>query len=192
MERQIDSRVAQPPPAVLLGEHLEQNSQNFLKDRIRQQAQVEGVPLTSDEEMYLELASGGRMAEANQALRKLKENESIQHFGQKLATLLSNAYQQDLKSDPNAKVRYMEAMQSLTGGHSIFRLVLPLILGRGIDTDMSTGAPVSIPGNLPPTAPDFQGNIPEVRPESSFKRFMLLLILVIAGLVIWLMISRTR
>src|SRR5947207_434277 len=103
-----------------------------------------------------------KRAEAKKALRKLKENESIQHFGQKLATLLSNAYQQDLKSDPNAKVRYMEAMQLLTGGHSIFRLVLPLILGRGIDTDMSTGTPVSVHGNFPPTAPDFQRNIPHV------------------------------
>jgi len=171
---------------------LDINSANFLKERIRQQAQAEGVALTPDEEMYLELASTGRMEAANQALRKLKESESIQHFGQKLASLLSNAYQQDLKSDPTAKARYTEAMQSLVGGHGIFRLVLPLILSHGADTDMSTGTPVSIRENLPPNVPDPQGNIPDVRPESSFKGFMLLLILVIAGLLLWLIITRTR
>ena len=168
------------------------DAKNFLRDRIRQQAQAEGVPLTSDEEMYLELASSGRMEEANQALRKLKENESIQHFGQKLASLLSNAYQQDLKSDPAAKARYTQAMQSLAGGHGIFRLVLPLILSHGVSTDMSTGTPVGIRDSLPPTVPDLQGNIPDVRPESSFKPFMLLVLLVIAGLLLWLIITRTR
>ena len=171
---------------------LDPNSVNFIKDRIRQQAQAEGVPLTSDEEMYLELASSGRMEEANQALRKLKENESIQHFGQKLASLLSNAYQQDLKSVPAARARYTEAMQSLAGGHGIFRLVLPLILSHGVSTDMSTGTPVGIRDSLPPTVPDLQGNIPEVRPESSFKPFMLPLLLVIAGLLLWLIITRSR
>ena len=168
------------------------DAKNFLKDRIRQQAQAEGVPLTSDEEMYLELASSGRMEEANQALRKLKENESVQHFGQKLASLLSNAYQQDLESDPSAKARYTQAMQSLAGGHGIFRLVLPLILSHGVSTDMSTGTPVGIRDSLPPTVPDLQGNIPDVRPESSFKPFMLLLLLVIAGLLLWLIITRSH
>ena len=171
---------------------LDQCAANFLRDRIRQQAQAEGVPLTSDEEMYIELAGTGRMEEANQALQRLKENKGIQHFGQKLAGLLSNAYQQDLKSDPSARTRYTEAMQSLAGGHGIFRVVLPLILSHGVSTDMSTGTPVSIREDLPPNVPELQGNVPDVRPESSFKPFMLLLVLVIAGLVLWLLITRSR
>src|SRR5205814_8625793 len=106
--------------------------------------------------------------------------------------LLRNAYQQDRESDPSAKARYTQAMQSLAGGHGIFRLVLPLILSHGGSTDMSTGTPVGIRDSLPPAVPDLQGNIPEVRPESSFKPFMLLLLLVLAGLLLWLIITRTR
>ena len=185
------------------------NSPNFLKDRLRQQAQTEGIPLTPDEEMFVELATSGRMQEANQVIQNIKQKESIQQFGQKLVTLLSHAYQQDIKTDPQANIRYKTAMQSLAGGHSIFRFVLPLILEHDAENDMMAGAPRSIPGPVPPGAEAYipanpnEGlppvydprtrEIAAIKPEAfSWKPFMLLLLFVIAGLLLWLIITRSR
>jgi len=187
---------------------------NFLKERLRQQAQAEGISLTPDEEMFIDLATSGRMQDANQVVQNIKQKESIQQFGQKLMTLLGNAYRQDLQTDPQAKEKYKAAAQSLAGGHGIFKIILPLILERGIELQESAGSdmvvtrkvsilgtvpagssksfresvpPITSTSNLPEPPPP---NIPGVEPESSVKRFLVLLFLVIAGLVLWFLISR--
>ena len=174
-----------------------------MKDRLRQQAQAEGISLTQDEETFIDLATSGRMQEANQVVQNIKHQESIQQFGQKLMTLLANAYRQDLQTDPQAKEKYKAAAQSLTGGHGIFKFILPMILERGFEqiehgpgTDMILGVPRSIShsapritstSSLPDPAPP---NMPGVEPESSVKRFLIMLFLVIVGLVLWFLISR--
>ena len=193
---------------------MDQIGANFLKDRLRQQAQAEGISLTQDEEMFIDLATSGRMQDANQVIQNIKQKESIQQFGQKLVTLLGNAYRQDLQTDPNAKDRYKAAVQSLAGGHGIFKFILPLILERGVElqemgeSDMVVGRKISITGKIsvhgskhfqesvPPITstsslpePPPPG-VPGVEPESSVKRFLMLLFLVIAGLVLWFLISR--
>ncbi|PYP90503.1 MAG: hypothetical protein DMG65_11470 [Candidatus Angelobacter sp. Gp1-AA117] len=180
---------------------MDQIGTNFLKDRLRQQAQAEGVSLTSDEEMFIDLATSGRMQEANQVIQNIKQKESIQQFGQKLVTLLGNAYRQDLQTDPQAKDKYRAAVQSLAGGHGIFKFVLPLILERGAElqnaeSDMVLGVPKSMSRPAPPITstsnfPDpSPAGVPGVEPESSVKRFLMLLFLVIAAVVLWFIISR--
>ena len=193
---------------------MDQTGISFLKERLRRQAQAEGVSLTPDEERFIDLATSGRMQDANQVVQNIKQQESIQQFGQKLVTLLGNAYRQDLQTDPQAKERYKAAVQSLAGGHGIFKFILPMILERGVELQESAGSdmivtrkisvlgtvpsgspktfqesvqPITSTSSLPDPAPP---NMPGVEPESSVKRFLVLLFLVIAGLVLWYLISR--
>lgn len=193
---------------------MDQIGSNFLKDRLRQQAQAEGISLTQDEETFIDLATSGRMQDANQVIQNIKQKESIQQFGQKMMTLLANAYRQDVQTDPQAKEKYKAAAQSLAGGHGIFKFMLPLILEHGIElqesagSDMIVARKVSIRGTVPArSSKDFQQSVPPItatsnlpdppppgvpglEPESSVKRFLMLLFLVIAGLVLWFLISR--
>jgi hypothetical protein len=162
--------------------YLDSTAPNFLADRIRQQAQQEGLTLTPEEEMYVELAGSGRMQEANQALKQLKQTENIGKFGQKLAGLLLRAWEQDEKSDPGAKQKYMQSLQALTGGGHIFKMVMPLMFQHQ-DDDSSSSAPAYQP---PPGAQQ----VPGAQPESSMKTFVLLVLVALAFLLWWIIRHR--
>ena len=150
---------------------MDQDAANFLKERIRRQAQAEGMPLSQEEEMFLELAGAGRTGEAREALKRLREHESLLEFGRRMAGLLMRAYGEDLKSDPQAKERYSQHSRAFAGGNNMFSAVLPLVVG-GSDSKQD---------------PSRQG----VSPESSTSAWMLLLIFLIAvGVILWIVISR--
>jgi hypothetical protein len=151
---------------------VDQDAANFLKERICRQAQAEGMPLSQEEEMFLELAGAGRSEEAREALKRLKEHESMLEFGRRMAGLLMRAYEEDLKSDPQAREKYLQHSHAFGGGSSLFSTVLPLIVGRRSDSQQG-----------PPQQ--------RVSPESSTRAWMLLLIFLIAvGMILWIVISR--
>ena len=150
---------------------MDQDAASFLKERIRRQAQAEGMPLSQEEEMFLELAGAGRTGEAREALKRLKEHESLLEFGRRMAGLLMRAYEEDLKADPQAKERYSHHTQSFADGNNMFSVVLPMIVGR----------------SEPQQSPSRQS----VAPESSTPAWMLLLIfLIVVGMILWIVISR--
>jgi hypothetical protein len=150
---------------------MDQNAANFLRERIRRQAQAEGMPLSSEEEMFLELAAAGRKEEAHEALKRLQEHESMREFGSRLVGLLSRAYEEDLKSDPQAKERYAQNVQAFTGGGALFSMVLPLMFGDGHS----------------PEGP----SQPVVAPKSSPVAVLLVLVfLLFVGMVLWMVIFR--
>ena len=104
---------------------MEPDARTFLGERIRRQAQAEGMPLSQEEDMFLELASAGRTDEAREAMKRLKEHESMLEFGRRMAGLLMRAYEEDLKSDPQAKERYTQHSRAFAGGNNMFSTVLP-------------------------------------------------------------------
>jgi hypothetical protein len=150
---------------------LDQDAANFLKERIRRQAQSEGMPLSTEEETLLELASAGRKDEAREALKRLKEHESVLEFGRRMAGLLMRAYEEDLKSDPQAREKYALHSRAFGGDSGLFSAVMPLVAGRS-------------KSQQPPAQQS-------VAPESSGTSWMLLLIFLIAvGVILWILISR--
>jgi hypothetical protein len=150
---------------------LEQSSSNFLIERIRRQAETEGMPLSQEEQMFLEVVSSGHKEEAHEALKKLREHESMGEFGRRLAGLLMRAYEEDVKSDPQAKERYAQQSEIFGRGSGIFSAFLPLVLG----------------GSRPQ-----QGHSPQaVAPKSSPWGLLLALIfLITVGLILWMVITR--
>jgi hypothetical protein len=150
---------------------MDQNAANFLKERIRRRAQAEGMALSSDEEMYLEMASAGRTQEAHDALKRLKEHESIREFGNRIAGLLMRAYEEDSKTDPQARERYSQSVQAFVGGSSLFSMVSPLMFGYGPSQENHSQQGVS----PKPSAPALK---------------LVLVVLILAGLILWMVISR--
>ena len=92
-------------------------------------------------------------------------------FGRRLAGLLMRAYEEDLKSDPQAKEKYAQQSEIFAGGSSIFSVVLPLMFGR------SHPRP-----DLTPQA---------VTPKSSpWGLFLVLIFVITVGLILWIVITR--
>ncbi len=157
---------------------MDQSETNFLMDRIRSQAQAEGVPLTQEEEMFLQTIMTGHKEEARSTLRNLKEHESMAEFGRRVVGLLMRAYEEDVKSDPQAKEKYMQHREFFAGGPSIFNSVLPLIVGQSQGGHSQRRIPQQ---DIPP---------PIVEPKSSIGRFLLLVFLIVMGMVLWMVISK--
>ena len=150
---------------------MDPNAVNFLTERIRRQAQTEGMPLSQEEDMFLELVSAGHKEEAHEALKNLKEHENMGEFGRRLAGLLMRAYEEDLKSDPQARERYAQQSALFAGGSSLFSTVLPLMFGRSHQQH-----------DLAPQA---------VAPKSSPSGLLLLLIFLMAvALILWIVVTR--
>lgn|GEM_PF-6199490 len=152
---------------------MDQNAASFLKERLRQQAHNEGMVLSADEDMCLELMSAGRTQEAGEVIKRLKEHESIQEFGSRLAGLFMRAYQQDCYADPQAKARYLQLFESLSGHSHLLGLVLPLIVG----------------GRHQQHGARQEGSMP-VRPASSFKPVIWFVVFLLAGLLLWMMMNK--
>lgn len=152
---------------------MELDARSFLKERIRRRAQAEGMALSSDEEMYLEMASAGRTQEAHDALKRLKERESIREFGSRIAGLLMRAYHEDSQADPQAREKYSQGVQAFAGGSSVFSIVLPLMFGQS-------------------PAHEDHSQQQGISPKRSAPALMmvLLIFLMLAGLVLWMVISK--
>jgi|SRR5436309_10669061 len=159
---------------------MESDRQTFLIDRIRRQAQAEGVPLSQEEEMFLESVTSGHKDEARAALKNLKEHESMLEFGRRMAGLLMRAYEEDVKADPQAKERYSQHSEFFARGPNIFSAMLPLIVGR------SQGH--LQPQDVVPQQPDIAP--PVVEPKSSFGGFLVLAFLIAVGLILWIVLTR--
>ena len=150
---------------------MEPDGRTFLTERIRRQAQVEGMPLSQEEQMFLELVSTGHKEEVREALKKLQEHESMAEFGRRLAGLLMRAYEEDLKSDPQAKEKYAQQSEIFAGGSSIFSVVLPLMFGR--------------------SHPRQDHSPPAIAPKSSpWGLFLVLIFVITVGLILWIVITR--
>lgn len=156
------------------------NSQTFLIERIRRQAQAEGVPLSQEEEMFLESVTTGHKDEARAALKNLKEHESMLEFGRRMAGLLMRAYEEDVKADPQAKERYAQHAEFFASGPNIFSAMLPVIVGRSQGHHPQQ--------DISPQQPDFAP--PVVEPKSSFGGFLALVFLIAVGLILWFVITR--
>lgn len=159
---------------------MEPTGQTFLIDRIRRQAQAEGVPLSQEEEMFLESVTTGHKDEARAALKNLKEHESMFEFGRRLAGLLMRAYEEDVKADPQAKERYAQQSEFFAGGPNIFSAMLPLIAGRSHGRHPQQGVAPQQPDIAPPI----------VEPKSSFGTILMLVFLIAVGLILWIVLTR--
>jgi hypothetical protein len=159
---------------------MESGSQTFLIERIRRQAQAEGVPLSQEEEMFLESVTTGHKEEARAALKNLKEHESMLEFGRRMVGLLMRAYEEDVKADPQAKERYTQHSEYFAQGPNIFSAVLPLIAGRSHEHHQQQ--------DVVPQQPDITP--PVVEPKSSFGGFLLLVFLIAVGLILWIVLTR--
>ncbi len=159
---------------------MDSSSPTFLIERIRRQAQAEGVPLSQEEEMFLESATAGHKDEARAALKNLKEHESMLEFGRRMVGLLMRAYEEDVKADPQAKERYAQQSEFFASGPNIFSAMLPLIAGRS----HGHGQQQSFALRQQDIAP------PVVEPKSSSGAFLLLLVLIAIGFILWFVITR--
>lgn len=159
---------------------MDQNTPTFLIERIRRQAQAEGVPLSQEEEIFLESVTTGHKEEARAALKNLKEHESMLEFGRRMVGLLMRAYEEDVKADPQAKERYTQHSQYFAQGPNIFSAVLPLIAGRSHEHHQQQ--------DVVPQQPDITP--PVVEPKSSFGGFLLLVFLIAVGLILWIVLTR--
>ena len=92
---------------------IESDPKTFLVERIRQQANDEGIVFSGDEQMYLEMARLGRDIEAEQILEKVKQEKKFDELGRHLTELTNRAFQQDIQSDRNALAAYRVAVKAL-------------------------------------------------------------------------------
>lgn len=159
---------------------MEPSGPTFLIERIRRQGQIEGVPLSQEEEILLNAVTEGHKEEARAAMKNLKEHESVIEFGRRLAGLLMRAYEEDVKADPEAKERYAQQSEVFARGPNIFSAVLPLIVGRSHGHHQQQ--------DVVPQQPDIAP--PVVEPKSSFSRFLLLVFLIAVGLILWIVLTR--
>lgn len=110
--------------------HTQSEARAFFEQRILEQADAEGLPLSRDERLMLRWSESEPDSVADPALaERLASQISDDEYEEKIAGLLTRSYAADIARDPTAKKRWANAFRVLSEGDHYVLLAINRGLG---------------------------------------------------------------